>query len=54
MWRVEMRLINALYSFDRPWTYNSDIPCEIGMIGAIPFGKADRWQYGVVVGVSEG
>lgn len=54
MWRVELRLINALYTFDRPWSYNSELPCEIGMIGAIPFGKADRWQYGVVVGVSEG
>ncbi len=53
MWRVELRLINALYTFDCPWSYNSDIHCEIGMIGAVPFGKADRWQYGVVVGVSE-
>ncbi|MBQ9976127.1 MAG: primosomal protein N' [Clostridia bacterium] len=54
MWKVEMRLLNALYTYDRPWTYLSDTPCEIGMIGAIPFGKADRWQYGVVTAVEEG
>lgn len=54
MWKAEIRLLNSLYTFDRPWTYLSDNPCEVGMIGAIPFGNGDRWQYGVVTSVEEG
>ncbi len=54
MWKAEIRLLNSLYTFDRPWTYISDIPCEVGMIGAIPFGKGDRWQYGIVTSVEQG
>jgi primosomal protein N' (replication factor Y) len=51
MWKAEIRLVNSLYAYDRPWTYLSDTECHVGMIAAIPFGKSDRWQYGIVTSV---
>lgn len=48
MWKAEVRLINASFAYDRPWTYISHTFLEKGSLVALPFGKADRWQYGIV------
>lgn len=54
MWKVEVRLMSALSSFDRPYTYLSDFELTVGEIVALPFGAGDRYQYAVVVEVSVG
>ncbi len=52
MWKVQVRLMSALSSFDRPYTYLSDFELTVGEIVALPFGSGDRYQYAVVVEVS--
>ena len=51
MWKVQVRLMTALSSFDRPYTYLSDFPLTVGEIVALPFGSGDRYQYAIVVEV---
>ncbi len=54
MYTVEVRLLSALMQFDRPYSYNCDFFVKRGTIVALPFGNANRNQYGVVTAVKEG
>lgn len=54
MFKAEVRLLSALPEFDRPYSYLSNIPLNIGDIAALPFGNSDRHQYGVVTSVEAG
>ncbi len=53
MWKTETRLLNALFAYDRPYTYISDTPVDLGSIVALPFGAGNRSYYAVVTDVAE-
>ena len=51
MIKVTVRLMSSTLSFDRPYSYISDVDVEPGSVVALPFGSANRRQYGVVTEV---
>ena len=54
MYILEVRLLSALIQFDRPYSYLSENYHKRGTIVALPFGKSNRNQYGIVTSVREG
>lgn len=49
MYKVTVRLLSATASFDRPYSYAFDSFIPSGSVAALPFGNADRHQYGIVI-----
>lgn len=53
MYKVTVRLMSSTIAFDRPYSYLSQERLGEGSVVALPFGKADRHQYGIVTAVEE-
>ena len=49
----EVYLLDVPYHLDRPFDYSCDENAAVGALVRVPFGKADKLRYGIIVKVKE-